>query len=594
MTATQTDKSAPGSAAIPEARGSQPHASREAMDAALADLVRRKDAWVAVDIPARVALLSELIDTCLAACPRWIAAAVEAKGIRPGTPPEGEEWIAGPALVLRNLRLLAQSLEDVERYGHPRLPGPPRRRPDGQVVAPVFPASFWDKAFFPGFTAEVWMEPGVTLEGLPETQAVAYRAKRGLPPEKLAGRGKVALVLGAGNVASIGPMDALYKLFVEDQVVVLKMNPVNEYLGPIFAEALRPLVDRGFLRVVLGGAAEGAYLCRHDAVDEIHITGSDKTHDAIVYGTGPEGRQRREERRPLIAKRVTSELGNVSPVIVVPGPWDEGDLAYQGTNLASMLGNNAGFNCNALRVIVQHKGWAGRAPLLDAVRAVMRRTPPRVAYYPGAEDRQKAFVAAHPEADRFGEAGGGRLPWTLVADVDPARRDDICFTTEAFCGVCAETGLEAATPAAFLDRAVEFCNDTLWGTLNAAIVVHPRSLEDPEVAAALDRAIARLRYGTVAINHWPAIGYALVATTWGAHPGHELHDIGSGIGVVHNGFLFDRPQKSIVRGPFRVKPTPPWFVTHRTCHQLGPKLARFEARPSLLKLPGLLWSALRG
>jgi len=45
------------------------------------------------------------------------------------------------------------------------------------------------------------------------------------------------VVLGAGNVSSIGPMDTLYKLFAEGQVVILKMNPVNEYLGPFIDEA---------------------------------------------------------------------------------------------------------------------------------------------------------------------------------------------------------------------------------------------------------------------------------------------------------------------------------------------------------------------
>ena len=42
------------------------------------------------------------------------------------------------------------------------------------------------------------------------------------------------LVLGAGNVSSIPATDTISKVFQEGQVVLLKMNPVNEYLGPIF------------------------------------------------------------------------------------------------------------------------------------------------------------------------------------------------------------------------------------------------------------------------------------------------------------------------------------------------------------------------
>ena len=44
--------------------------------------------------------------------------------------------------------------------------------------------------------------------------------------------GGVSLILGAGNVSSIPPMDVFSKLFVEGLVCLLKMNPVNAYMGP--------------------------------------------------------------------------------------------------------------------------------------------------------------------------------------------------------------------------------------------------------------------------------------------------------------------------------------------------------------------------
>src|SRR5260221_5255901 len=188
------------------------------------------------------------------------------------------------------------------------------------------------------------MEPGVTVADLPQTQALAYRDKQH--------EGRVALVLGAGNVASIGPMDVLYKLFVEDQVVVYKANPVNAYLGPLMAEGLRALVESGFLRLVYGGAEEGAYLCNHPGIDEVHITGSDKTFEAIVFGTGAEGAKRIDAHHPLLTMRGTGEMGNVSPVIVVTDTRAPRDVAYQAEHIDSMLANNAGFNCNATRVII--------------------------------------------------------------------------------------------------------------------------------------------------------------------------------------------------------------------------------------------------
>jgi hypothetical protein len=559
--------------------------SQGALDAAVVGLKARQADWVAVTVAERIALLDELTHDILTIADRWTAACQAAEGLDPAQPSAGEESLVGPYFILRNLRLLRKSLVDIAATGSPRVPGPIRTLPSGQVSARVFPQDLYDRIFYTGVTAEVWMEPGVTAANLADTQAVAYKKKDG---------GGVCLVLGGGNVSSIGPMDALYKLFVENRVVVYKVHPVNVYLGPLLEDGFRALIDRGFLRQVYGGAAEGAYLAAHRDVDEIHITGSDKTYEAIVFGPGPAGEARKRENRPVLAKPVSAELGNVSPVIVVPGPWSEGDLAYHAENLVTMLTNNAGFNCNATRVIVTDAGWSQRESLLRKVRELLRAVPTRKAYYPGAADRYDTFLARHPEAERFGAAQGDHLAWAFLPGLDPARRDEICYTTEAFCGLFGETPLSASSIPAFIEKAVAFANESLWGTLNATLLVHPRSLKDPEVARAVEKAIADLRYGTVAINHWAATGYGLVVTPWGAYPGHDRTDIQSGTGVVHNTLMFSRVQKSVVRAPFRVFPKPVWFATHRQAHKLAPKLSRFEAAPSLAKLPGIFALALRG
>jgi len=362
-TATLTPQIVTGSARV---------SPRAEMDAAVATLQESKGAWTLVSVRERIDLLGELSRRFLAVAERWAALGMEAEGLDPAHPGSGEEALVGPYFVLRNLRLLRESLLDIETHGRPRIPGGVRTRQNGQVSARIFPIDVYDRVFYAGVTADVWMEPGITEKDLPGTQAVAYHN-----PVR---QGRVALVLGAGNVSSIGPMDALYKLFVEDQVVVFKTHPVNVYLGPLLEEAFQPLIARGFFRVVYGGAEEGAYLCRHPGVDEIHITGSDKTYEAIVFGPGEEGRRRKEANEPLLSKRFTAELGNVSPVIVVPGPWDEGDLLYQAENLATMLTNNAGFNCNAGRVIVQHASWDKRGTLISETGKILRQIPLRRAY----------------------------------------------------------------------------------------------------------------------------------------------------------------------------------------------------------------------
>jgi len=555
------------------------------LDQAIAELGVAKQHWLGVSIADRRAILAELRRDFGTVMPRWAEASRRAERIPDASPMAGEEWLVGPYLIVRNLALLEQALADIERFGQPRIPGPVSEI-RGRTSAQVFPARLYDRLFYPGVTARVWMTPGVKPDALASTQAIAY--------QKRPAAGRLCLVLGAGNVTSIGPMDALYKIFVDNEVVLYKNHPVNAYLGPLMAEAFQALIDWDALRLVYGGVAVGRYLTAHPAMDEIHITGSDKTVEAIVFGTGEQGRLRKQQRRPRNTTPISSELGNVSPVIVVPGPWSESDLDYQAENLAATLTNNAGFNCNATRVMLTHAGWTQRQPLLERLRTVLEKTPCRYAYYPGASERFEAFVRAHPEAERFGQPAQGSLPWTLISDLDPAAQDEICYRTEAFCAVFAETPIAASSPATFLDQAVAFANDRLWGTLNVSLLVHPASLRHAETAAALERAVAGLRYGTVAVNIWAAAGFGLVITPWGAYPGHELDDIQSGTGMVHNTLMFSEVEKTVIRAPFRMRPKPVWFPSHRTADRVARALSYFELAPSLAKLPGIFWPALNG
>ncbi|MDQ6694627.1 MAG: aldehyde dehydrogenase family protein [Chloroflexota bacterium] len=561
-------------------------AVQESLDARVSRLQGRKEAWSAVSPRERVVLVDATIARFAALAERWVAACLNAKGIEPDNPAANEEWFLGPYTVFLCLRHLRQSLAEIAGGRRPNIPGPVTTRHDGQVVARVFPATFYDRVLFNGLTAEVWMEPEVTIDNLAETQAVAYNR-----PSRSS---KVALVLGAGNVSSIGVNDMLYKLFVEDQVVLFKLNPVNAYLGPLLEETMDPLIERGFVQIVPGGAAEGAYLCAHTGIDEIHITGSDKTFDAIVFGPGEEGSARKRTRKPLLTKRITAELGNVSPVIVVPGPWSAGDLAYHADLIAATLVNNAGFNCMTTRVIVQHESWSQREALLQHVRRKLAAVPSRAAYYPGASERHAGFVRVHPGAEQLGTPGNGQLAWTLISGLDSADEAEMCFSTEAFCSLSAETAIAARDTIDYLQKAVAFVNDKLWGTLAVTILVHPALMKDPAVAAAVEQAIADLRYGTVAVNYNAGFNYLLGSTTWGAFPGHDIYDVRSGLGSVHNALMFDRPQKSVLRAPFRVKPAPVWLASRaHAANRVAPLLAGLAAYPSLRKLPRIIWASLK-
>jgi acyl-CoA reductase-like NAD-dependent aldehyde dehydrogenase len=567
------------------------------MDAALAILRDRSLALSVLGRQRFVGQLVRLLDRCIASvrqnAEEWVRVSCEAKHIQDDWPISGEEWLAGPVVTIRNLRLLRETLTRYAETGE-ILPGKGvRPTAHGTLAVDVFPTSLYDAMLFSGFSAKVHLLPGVTSDMAETASTDIYFDRRR--------HSGVSLVLGAGNVSSIPPMDALYKIFAHGHTCIVKMNPVNDYLTPVFLKAFAPLIEDGLLRFVTGGAEEGAYLTQHRDVTDVHITGSNRTHDAIVWGIGPMRQDRKRLNAPLLQKPITSELGNISPVMIVPGAYTDVELKSVAWNVATQIVNNGSFNCNAAKMLVLAKGWPQREAFLDHLRKCLYSRGPRYAYYPGARSR-------HEELTRFGTsvevlefigddiddaARADYLPWTIVT-ADAADRSNPLFSTEPFCAMITVTELDGPSAETFLPAAVAFCNDTLWGTLNACILIDPRT--EKAHAAALDAAVHALRYGTVGINHWPALGYGFVSTPWGGHPSSTLADIRSGLGWVHNTYLLPDHliEKTVIRGPLVVKPKPAWFAHNAMTHVIGRKLVDFEAAPSLLKLPGIIKAALRG
>ena len=580
MTMMQRGAAAPTS-------GTQDHISvdQATLDRAVADVAENALGWAATSPRERAELLARVVADTYAVSEEWAAAGCAAKGYEPDSVEGGEELFSGVGTFVRMANAFRQSMLDIVEKGRPQYPGPVRHKPGNRIAIQVVPGSGFDKLLYAGMSGEVWMVPGVTEADVQAGQAEAYKN-----PVEHAG---VSLVLGAGNVASLGPRDVLTKLFAEGKVVVLKANPVNDYLVPYWEKAMGALIEKGVLRIVSGGAAVGAYLTNHNSVSDIHVTGSDKTHDAIVFGVGEDGARRKANNEPLVTKPVSCELGNVSPVVIVPGDWDARDIEYQAQHVATMIANNAGFNCLTPRVIVTAANWAQREEFLTALEQTLATLPTRRAYYPGATERHASFLREFPNAHVIGSAGEGELPWTLIRDVDPNDASSMAFNVEAFCSLTTETALEAADPADFVRRAVTFCNDVVWGTLSATIIAHPSTMKDPTTGAAIEQAIADLRYGSIGVNLWHAMSFAFSTTVWGAYPGHTITDIQSGTGFVGNAFLFAQPQKSVVRGPFRSNPAPAWFATNKNGAAVMRKLLAFEADPSWRKIPGLMIAALK-
>ncbi len=562
-----------------------------AIDRDLRTLQQQKQIWEVLPIEQKIDLLLQTRHLLGIHAEEWVRLSVEAKGLDPSSPWVGEEWVTGPWAIAEVINGYIETLHTLAKGHLPHL-SHIRTRPDGQVIAQVFPRTIYDRLLLNRITAEVWMQPEVTEETLYNEMASLYREPA---PE-----GVVVLVLGAGNVNSIPPLDVIYHMIVRGHVVMLKMNPVNDYVSPLIEAIFAPFIRFGFLRVISGGAKVGEYLTHHPDVDEIHLTGSARTHDAIFFGTGPEGEARRARNESLINKSVTSELGGVGPLIVLPGRWSKADIRYQAENAVTMKAHNAGFNCVATQVMILPEAWDQREEFMAAVRQVLRDLPPRHAFYPGADQRQRDVVATHPHSETYGDA---EVPVTLIPDLDPDG-NDYCFTTEFFGTMLAQTSLPGDDAESYLRNAVKFCNERLTGTLGASIIAHPRTLR--ELGPAFEDALADLRYGAIGVNIWAAAAYLIPEATWGAYPGHTEDDIQSGIGVVRNSLMFDRPQKTVARGSFypfprswlhgdrSISPKPAWFVTNRTAHLTARLVAGVAIDPRLTRLPRIFALALQG
>lgn len=563
-------------------------AQLDQMIAALRDGEQR---WAAESLASRRQLLLQLHANVGAHAAQWVRVAGGIKQLPAHSPLLGEEWISGPWAVLGYAEALADTLGRLAD-GRGLLAGyPVGTAPGGRVAIDVLPHNVFDRLLLSGFRAEVWMEPGVTEREIREQTGLGQRT-----PERTDG---IAVVMGAGNITSIAPLDVLYQLYAYNRVVLLKLNPITDPLLPVLEQVFAPFIDRGYLRIVTGDARIGDHLVTHPGVDAVHITGSAATHDAIVWGIGAAGAAAKAAGTPRLTKPITSELGGVAPTIVVPGRWSAADIRFQAEHIATQRLHNSAFNCIAAQIVIISADWPQKQEFLAALRAALADAPARPAWYPGCDTRVADARRQHPQF----EAVGGTTERTALWGLDLADDTETAFTTEYFGPVLGVAELPG-TGLQFLSAAVDAANDRLHGTLGANLVLDNKTIR--ALGSRLRECIAQLRYGTVGVNAWTGVGYLTARATWGAYPGHELDDIASGRGVVHNALLLHRPERTVVYGPFRpaprsvltgefsLTPKPPWFVTNRSAATTGRRLTAFAARPRWSALPGIFASALRG
>jgi acyl-CoA reductase-like NAD-dependent aldehyde dehydrogenase len=538
-------------------------------------------AWAQVSLPQRIAMLDQIrVDTGTHA-QAWVDIAARIKGLPADSPLVGEEWISGPWALATYVEALAATLRSLEAKVNPLAHVAAHRAPGGRLALQVFPLHGMEKLLLHGFRAEVWTLPGVTKADLEQSAGLAQ-----LDPTSTSG---VGLVLGAGNITSIAPLDVLYELFARNRSVILKLNPVLGDLRPVFEDIFAPFISLGVVCVISGDAALGSMLVENPGIDSIHITGSKSSFDAITASLSDSAQS---------DKPVTSELGGVSPVIVVPGKWSRADIRFQAEHVATQRLHNSGSNCIASQVIIISSDWDQKDDFLRELHAAYHEAPARLNWYPGGASR---VAAARTDHDGYEMAESESRVLVKIHDTDDPTTAS--FHTEYFSPVLSVVQLPGAG-ASFLDSAVDFSNSRLHGTLGANIIAKPETIKG--LGSRLDEAIADLHYGCVGVNCWTGLGFLVARATWGAFPPGPGEEVISGNGVVHNALLIDGVERTVVYGPFRplsrslinfewaISPKPPWFVHNRTAASTGRHLTVLATTRNKLMLVPIFYSALRG
>ena len=144
----------------------------------------------------------------------------------------------------------------------------------------------------------------------------------------------------------------------------------------------------------------------------------------------------------------------------------------------------------------------------------------------------------------------------------------------------------------FCIQSIDYVNNELWGNLGISVLIKNHNSKANQTI--LHKYVDGLKYGTVAINEWAALGFAIPTLPWGGYPGNKDNDIQSGQGYVHNSLLFESPQKGVLYSKFRLSRIidPPWLITNRKAHKIFKNLTYYQATKSKINLIKLIFSTL--
>jgi hypothetical protein len=540
----------------------------------LDNVVSKKDEWAALPISEKVELLKAMLykfqEQGFGAYKALGESAATMMGIPIATDEGRLESHTQTLYFLSTIKAELESLLQVFRIRNwekaPRklVDLKMRKAINGQICVETFPLTPSDSpSIASSFSGEVWMD-AKEVQNECDVKPFAFDQFES---------GGVLVVLGAGNHGFLGVIDALQGLFVRNCVVYFKIHPLQAYTHAMIQVLFLPLIERGFFATELHSSVDRAEsLVNHPSVTDVHLTGGKASHDAIVWeSNSKEQASNIQKGTPKLKATMTSELGDVSPWIVVPGEYSEKELQTQAKLAALFMHSNASCNCNAPKVFCVSDSWKQKKAFLEIAESSLREHTLPVAWYPGTRHRWETFRKAYPTATEIhSQSGlgikerqlvsplGGNEPCLLpflkictVVDLSTekgqqAAKKEYAFNNEPFSPVYTIATLEHThTLDSFCKTAATFCNNYLFGSLSGSVTVSPLI----ESSVEFQNMIASLRYGSLSINAWAGFCYGPTVGGWGAFPGESLDKVVSGIGRVHNLLFLPHFEKFVLRAP---------------------------------------------
>jgi len=517
-----------------------------------------------------ISLFEESIKNIQGIAYYWATVGAKNKGVE-NTIAEGEEWLGGPFASVFGIQYYIETLKDVNK------PLISDSYNESLNTYKVFPNNILEKIFFPFISAEVKFNKNISFNEIEKYRGYAMRYKH---------EPSITLVLGAGNVSCIPLLDAIYHLVAKRSVVYIKLNPVNDYLLPVFEKVFENFIALGYVVVSKGSLEESQYMVTHKGIDHIHLTGSDETYEHIVYGKKlSESEKKLKSLKKINNKSFSSELGNVTPIIIHPGKWSNSELKFQARKIITAKLNNGGFNCISAQIVILPDGWKHTEKLMKYVKHYMKKVDDRYSYYPKSID-----VLNKLEKDKSYE----RLNDESCATPHLSREIKAYskFETSEIWGTSIYfKKIEFTNDTDYASKVIAYCNDTLWGNLGATVLI--KKYNNKKNKSITNMYVNNLKYGTVAINEWSAIGFIIPALPWGGYPGNKDNDIQSGKDFVHNSLFFESVQNGIVYSKFRMSNIidPLWFVTNKKGKKVFKNLTYFQIDKSFSNFIKLAFSA---